>query len=146
MKFWIYGAVCLGGLLGCAQEHGQPADAGSCANLPECECNDGRSGTKVCDLDSHDFVMCECGLGRIPRTQDSGITQGAHSATDVVGEHAGQAAPAEAGRQAAGRGGAGGSAGLAPSMPAAGASGTDPVASPPNTGAKKGKGHNGRAK
>src|ERR1700712_1864220 len=50
MKFWIYAAVCLGGMFSCADEHSREGDAGACTNQPECLCNDGRNGTKVCDL------------------------------------------------------------------------------------------------
>jgi hypothetical protein len=65
MKTWIV-LSWLTALAACSHAGGV-SDAGACLNDPVCTCNDGQMGSTVCDLDTHEFVMCQCsGTGSAP--------------------------------------------------------------------------------
>jgi hypothetical protein len=60
-------------LSACSGQH-EAADAGVCVNEPGCTCGDGAMGRKVCDLDTHSFVMCLCELVSASTERDAGAT------------------------------------------------------------------------
>lgn len=124
MKNWtsIHGFVCVIGLLGCA-EADAATDAGACQNVPDCNCNDGRKGTKVCDVESGEFVMCLCGA-KWHAAKDAGApAEDASSPTQPVAASAnglaGRSAANQAGGPAAGSGSPAGAAADAPKTPSA---------------------------
>jgi hypothetical protein len=93
----------------CGDSHG-PADAGVCVNEPSCNCNDGRRGRKVCDVDTHAFVMCECDPGSAPAALDAGARPSGAAADGGARPGSGAAGrmstPAGRPQAAAGSGGA----------------------------------------
>jgi hypothetical protein len=74
MKQCVFGLFLIAAASACGGGHG-PGDAGACVNDPACDCNDGRHGYKVCDVDTHAYVMCECDPGAQPAASNTGPTR-----------------------------------------------------------------------
>lgn len=114
----ILRVVCtLGSLaaaLGCSETHSSRALGGGCSDGEACTCPDGRMGHEVCDLDTHETVMCQC--PDKPQQSRTNAEEDAGSTLDAGGRPMpGQSAPVPAGHAA--DGGRGGSAAGAPASP-----------------------------
>lgn len=94
----LFFGVCLIAMSpACGGSHG-PADAGACVNEPACKCNDGRPGTKVCDADTHEYVMCECDLGSAAAGSDTGTRTSGSQGSAADGGQASNPGGGAAGR------------------------------------------------
>jgi len=91
---WLCLPLCLLTAAACSGAS-ESVDAGACENEPACTCGDGLKGTKVCDLDTHQFVMCLCNRSRSTGALDAG----------VAAQGGGRTSAAPGGRPSAAQGG-----------------------------------------
>jgi hypothetical protein len=109
---------CLVGLVGCTAEHHAANAVTACMDGAECSCSGPQHGSQVCDLLSHELVMCDCPTPRGQPSLDddaggSGTVADSKGADAAVAKSGGAAATAagpghadEAGSSAAAHGGA----------------------------------------